>query len=157
MSWFGRRKWHTPEIPESAYVAIPLTPAEVQVLVTALLEDDRLTRVHRSDIGGSDFARDEAAAMMKRAGIAAALGHTVVPLLVSQLGMYEYVLAPLRDWAPNSQVTREFAAFLTRCHFLTGVAKVRGWKARFDGPGVRWDGDPSPDFVNELRQITDGA
>jgi hypothetical protein len=159
MRWPWSRRWHNPEIPESTRIAIPLSPAEVQILVTALQEDDRLTRVHRPDIsGGSGFARSEAKAMMKRAGIAAALDHSVVPLLVNQLGMYEYVLGSLQQYAPNAETTVQFQALLTRCHFLAGVAKVRsGWRVRFDGPGVRWDVTPPADFPTELRQITDGA
>lgn len=158
MRWF--RGWRTmkTEIPESARIAIPLSPAEVQILVAALQEDNRLTRIHRPDIsGGFGFARGEADSMLRRSGAAAARGETMVPLLVNQLGMYEYVLDALHRWAPHDKITAQFEAFLTRCQFMAGVAKVNGWTVTFDVTGPRWDNLPTQEAVARVLEITDGA
>lgn len=151
MRWF--RGWRTmkTEIPESARVAIPLSPAEVQILVAALQEDDRLAR------GGSGFARHEADDMLRRAGAAAARGETMVPLLVNQLGMYEYVLSPLLERAPHAKITAQFQALLTRCQFMAGVARVQNWTVTFDATGPRWDNLPTQEAVSKVLEITDGS
>lgn len=74
MKWLRRcRQEHDP-LPARDRLAVPLTPQEVKVLVTALQEDDRLTRIHRPDIsGGSGFARHEADAILRTAGIRASI------------------------------------------------------------------------------------
>jgi hypothetical protein len=157
MSIFKRfRRWNGSESPEQ--FAIPLSPAEVQILVAGLQEDDRLTRVHRPDIsGGSGFARSEADAMLRRAGAAAARGETMVPLLVSQLSMYEYVMMGLHRYAPKGEITAQFQAFLTRCQFMAGVAKVQGWTVTFDTTGPRWGTLPTQEIVAKVLEITDGT
>jgi hypothetical protein len=122
-------------------LAVPLTPAEAGLVVEALRESDRLRRVRRPDIGGGPgYNRSEAAAIAKAAGIAAALGHPVVPHPVQSLQMHEYALLELQESAPGQRLTRDFERLLTRMQILAGMAAVRRWAVRFDPAigGMRW-------------------
>lgn len=153
MGFFGRRRDLDATSP-----AIPLTPAETAVLVAALNEKDRLTRIHRPDIsGGFSHGRYTAASVAQTAGVAAALGHQVVPHLVSDLSMHDYLLADLHQWAPNSSITRQFELLLARMHVLAGMARVKGWRVRWDDCGMRWHPSPPtvPNAQTTLPQIAD--
>lgn len=125
------------------YLAVPLTPNEVALLVEVLNEDHRLTRLHRPDIGGgSSYALSEAQTVSRVAGVAAALGHPVVPLMVRQISMLDYTLATLQKWAPRAPLTRRFEVLLSRLHLLAGMAHVHGWRCRWGEGGVRWHPHP---------------
>ena len=127
--------------PVRDMLAVPLTPGEMQLLINAMDEDDRLMREnHYRD--GSAFARSEAAMMLARAGMADALGHRVIPVLVRELSMYEHVLSGLHRFAPGGQITQDFAQLLGRMHALSGQARVYRWETEVAGGGVRWKDPP---------------
>jgi hypothetical protein len=136
-----KKRTPAPARPVRDMLAVPLTPAEMQLLINALDEDDRLMRLHHYP-DGSAFARSEAAMMLARAGMAAALGHRVIPVLIRELGMYEHVLGGLRRFAPDGQITRDFAQLLGRMHALSGQAQVHRWETEVAGGGLRWKGTP---------------
>ncbi|MBM0203521.1 hypothetical protein JNW90_10645 [Micromonospora sp. STR1s_5] len=131
--------------PQPDYLAIPLTPDQVAQLVEGLHELDRLRNLHRPDIGGSGWGEDNARAVTIAAGTAAALGHTTVPVAVSDLRSFELNLHHMETWAPSSRVTTGFRQLMTRMHMLEGVARVHGWTARWKEPGgYQWDTPPTP-------------
>ena len=140
-------------------LAVPLTPAEITELVTALNEDDRLTRINRPDIGGGpSYARSQAGSILSMAGIAAALGHSTVPVLTQEIGMFEYVLLTLQQWAPGGQITQHFEALLGKLHALSGAAKVNRWQVEWDAEieGMRWKGPPPATNAAGRLAIGDG-
>jgi hypothetical protein len=125
-------------------LAIPLTPAEVELLVTALREFDRLHRIHFWTHDGSAWARSEAAGILRMAGTAAALGHPVVPALVQDLRMYDdCVLSGLQRYAADGQVSRDFGQLLCRMHALAGMARVRRWRVKHGVAGLQWAAVPT--------------
>jgi hypothetical protein len=133
-------------------LAIPLTPAEAELLVTSLREDDRLHRKHFWTHDGSAYSRGQAAATLRMAGTAAALGHPVVPVLVQDLYMYdECVLTGLQRYAPDSRITRDFEQLLGRMHALSGMARVYRWRVEYGDAGLQWAGTPPspPDHGRE--------
>lgn len=126
--------------------AVPLTPAEVGLLVRALHEEDRLS-------GGGGVSRHQAYDLAKRAGVAAALGHRVVPQPVGELYVYDLVLGSLLRWAPDGPLTRQVELLLTRMHVLSGVARVRGWRAQSGAGWLCWH--PGPPAPVEVPSLTD--
>jgi hypothetical protein len=131
---------------ERDILAVPLSPAEATLQVTALREDDRLHRIHFWTHDGDAWSRSEAGALMQMAGVAAALGHAAVPALVQELGMYELVLSGLQRYAPQSQATQDFGQLLGKMHALSGMARVHRWQVEYGEAGLRWAGPPpSPD------------
>jgi len=136
MGLFSRRR-------ESAILAVPLTPAEAQLLVTALREYDRVKRAHYWGDTGSGYARSEARSVLRAAGTAAALGHPVVPVPVQDLLMYDDVLLPgLERPAADSRITRDFGQLLARMHALSGMARAWRWQAEWSDAGLQWKGQP---------------
>ncbi len=142
------RRPATPAEPHQTF-AVPLTPAETGRLVDAMREADRLRRVHRPDIGGSTYSRSEANALTHRAGVAAALGHPVVPVLVRDLDMYDHVLHGMQQ-APRSAATRDLEQLLTRMQMLAPTARLHGWTVFHDAAvgGLRWTTVPTDPTVS---------
>jgi len=129
---------------EDVILAVPLTPAETGLLVAALHANDRLHRIHFWTHDGCGWSVSEAAAVLTRAGTAAALGHQVVPVPVSALHMYsDVVLHGLRQYAPGSQITRDFEQLLARMHALSGIARVHRWRVKY-GDALVWQWAHSP-------------
>ena len=94
---------------------------------------------------GPGYARSQAASITRMAGIAAALGHPVVPHLVQELGMCDYVLEALQRWDPRGAITHDFEHLLTKMHLLTGPGQLHGWTVSYDPAvgGMRWDTVPA--------------
>jgi hypothetical protein len=144
---------------EADILAVPLTPDETQLLVTALHEKDRLYRIHFWTHDGCGWSRHEAAAILRMAGTAAALGHPVVPALVQDLRMYDdVVLTGLQQYAPDSQITRDFEQLLGRMHALSGMARVHRWRVEHGHAGLQWAGSPpSPPPDHGRRALPPGG
>jgi hypothetical protein len=124
-------------------LAVPLTPGEAQLLVSALYENDRLQRIHFWTHDGCGWSRSAAEAVLKRAGTAAALGHPLVPALVQDLHMYDdVVLHGLQQYAPDSQIASDFAQLLRKMHALSGMAQVHRWRAEPGAGGWQWHETP---------------
>jgi hypothetical protein len=140
------------------YAAVPLTPDEAQLLVTALREEDRLSRIHFWTHDGSAWSRSNAAAILRTAGIAAALGHPLVPVLAQDLHMYDdCVLTNLQRYAPHSRVTRDFEQLLGRMHALSGMARVHRWRMEWGAAGRQWAGSPPFPPDCERRALLPGG
>jgi hypothetical protein len=125
--------------PRGGYPAVPLTPAEAQLLTDALEEDERQEQIERRPSSG---ASRMAADIRARAGVAAALGQPVIPVLASEVSLVGYVLSYLRRRIPDAAITADFGQLLARMQALTGTAAVRGWSAKRGPGGVRWTGVP---------------
>jgi hypothetical protein len=131
-------------LPEVDRCAVPLTPGQVAQLVEALYEVDRLRGVHRPDISGPGWGADDARAVSTAAGVAAALGFATVPVPASNLRSYDLHLEHMARWAPSSASTQQFRLLLTELHALEGVARIKGWTARWKEPGgYQWDNPPA--------------
>jgi hypothetical protein len=140
---------------EADILAVPLTPEETGLLVAALREHDRLHQIHFWTHDRADWSVSQAAAVLSRAGAAAALGHQVVPVLVQALHMYDdVVLHGLQQYAPHGQITREFGQLLARMHALSGMARVHGWRVEYGRAGLQWaSSPPSPPDHHERRAL----
>lgn len=144
------RRWQ----PEVDYRAVPLTPQEVEVLVTGFTEDDRLTRRHRPDIGGgSGYCQNEAVGVMRDAALAASLGHDSVPYRVTSLHMLQYVTGALRNWAPQTRHTEAFALLELKLHALSAVAVRNNWRYELDheARAIRWATPPALAMVKAIE------
>lgn len=150
MLWFRRSR---PPAGGTAVddTAVPITLCDAHALIEALYEADRLRRWHQQ--AGPGYAVDHAEAVLRAAGIAAALGDSTVPVLVATLPLYRYVLATLQQYAPHGPHTQWFAQALPRLHFLSGVARVRGWRAHHRADGLEWAGiAPTAHIASALAQ-----
>lgn len=149
MLWFRRSRQAAGGAVDDT--AVPLAPSDARALIEALYEADRLRQWHRQD--GPGYAADQAEAVLRAAGIAAALGDSTVPVLVATLPLYKYVLATLQQYAPHGPHTQWFAQALPRLHFLSGVARIRGWRARHHADGLEWAGiAPTAQITSALAQ-----
>ncbi|MFY1599533.1 hypothetical protein [Micromonospora sp. WMMD737] len=134
------------DVGSDGIFAVPLTPAEAGRLVQALREHDRLTRLHRPDIGyGAGYSRSEAETISRTTGVAAALGHPVVPHLVQSVTMHDGLLIDLQRWTPGAALTRDLEQLLTKMQLLAGMARLRQWHVRYDpaAGGMRWTTVPT--------------
>ena len=142
---------------EDDILAVPLTPDETGLLVDALHEKDRLYRIHFWTHAGCAWSVSEAAGVLSRAGAAAALGHPVVPALVQDLRMYgDVVLTGLQQYAPDSQITRDFEQLLARMHALSGMARVHRWRVEYGAAGLQWAASPPPPPDHGHRALPPG-
>lgn len=147
MGLFHRRP-PAPTEPQQTF-AVPLTPAETGRLVEALRENDRLAHVYMTSGMGH---RSEIAAIINRAGIAAALGHPTVPHLVAELRGYDYALSCLQDRAPHRAVTRDLTQLVTKMRMLVGAARLRGWTVQWDEAAGGWCWTTAPTDLEDGRQ-----
>jgi len=134
--------------------AVPLTPQEVEVLVTGFAEKDRLTQRHRPDIcGGSGYSRGQAVEVMRAAALAASLGHDSVPYMVTSLHMLEYVTGDLRRWAPQARHTESFALLELKLHALSAVAARNNWRYESDDEAraIRWVTPPAAAMAKAIE------
>jgi hypothetical protein len=144
------RRPPAPPAPEPMF-AVPLTPAETGRLVEAMRENDRLGRIYGESGLGYE---SEIAAIINRAGIAAALGHPVVPHLVTDLRSYDTVLRRLQERAPHRAITQNLIQLVNKMRMLAAAARLRGWTVRWDetARGCRWTAVPT-----DARQETTPA
>jgi histidine triad (HIT) family protein len=122
--------------------AVPLVRADVEALVTAYTESDRLTRLAHSVLGsgGTSYARHQAAAVMRAAALAGALGQDTVPMPVPDVDMLEHVHNTLQGHAPGEQLTRDFGLLILKLQALSALCGLNGWHYEHDHEAktVRW-------------------
>lgn len=115
--------------------AIPVTPEDLGVVITALHVEDRVV----GTVETAGYSRGKAAILLERAGAAAALGHQTIPLLVSELYRLDLVLQSLQLFARTDPRTAEFVTVLARLTAQAGAARIHGWTAVFGPAGLQWE------------------
>jgi hypothetical protein len=130
-----------PGTPQVDLTAIPLAPGQMRLLVNALAEADTLAAVHHWT-GTPGCHRSLAAAVLQTAGMAAASGHPVIPVLATSIHSYELAHADLLRHAPRDGLTAEFGELVQQMHLLWGMARVKRWQAQVTAAGLQWRGDP---------------
>jgi hypothetical protein len=155
MPLFGRRRPPVTPRPEPADTppvapfggqpdrrAVPLTRSDLEALVTAYTEADRLAHAGRANLGngGVGYARRQAAVVMRAAALAGALGHDTVPLPLRDVEMLEYVHATLRNHAPAARGTHDFGLLILRLQALSALCALNGWHYEPDHEAgtIRW-------------------
>jgi hypothetical protein len=148
---FRRRQARLSEAPSPArqdrHLAVPLTMEEVQVLVAGLREDDRVMRENFWAHSGSGWAVGEMTTVLTTMGLAAALGHQSVPYPVQALGIYEHVLAGMRQNRADKAIADALELLVAKMHVMTGMARQLGWYVMPTPDGWRWVEQPHPDAV----------
>lgn len=145
---FGFRRSRSPHYPPGLGSAphpddwaVPLTPDDVDVLVTGLVEKDRLLRFHRPDIVVSPMFghRAQAAAIGRSAVYAAHLGHETIPYPTTHLIELAYVLGDLHRWASSAAITDKFGNVELKLRSLEALARARKWRYQCADTGSQLD------------------
>jgi hypothetical protein len=121
---------------ERDILAIPLTSDEAQVLVTAMRAEERVMRNDFWAHSGSGWAVSMLSAVLRDAGIAAALGHPYIPVLAQEVAMLENSLVLMRmHGRPCPPIADSFEELLSKMHLLAGMASVKRWRVKWLGDG----------------------
>lgn len=169
MSIFRRRPAPQPAVPavpsgppfggiRVPSTAVPLIPADVQTIVEALQRHaQQMLRDPLRSAGDKALAKVEHARaneLLETAGVAATLGHTSVPLLISDLDALNRSLQSMQAHRLNIPCVARLAHLLSRLATLSGVAKVKGWTATHSAYGLAWTTEP---VVSDIPQLEAGA
>lgn len=153
MGILDRFRQSQPDAWHPDWTAIPLTPAEVALYVEGLQETHRLVKQARPDIGGvGSAATRRANEMLCRAGIAAAVGNSTVPVLCIEVHDLDYAVNDFHKYAPSSDLGRRFENLVSRMHALAGAARVHGWMAKLTETTV-WEKEPDGRQVPSRSEI----
>lgn len=134
------------EMPKVDNTAIPLTPDEVALLVEGLQRAHHLVKQARPGNGISSTSSNLADTMLHRAGIAAAVGNSTVPMLCRSLSTLDYTISDLHQYDPGSALGRRFEDLVSKMKVLAGAARVHGWTAKLTDTTV-WEQEPDTSGV----------
>jgi|ERR1035441_1188161 hypothetical protein len=133
-----RRSRNVPAREPERQPAVPLTAAEMQVLLDGLRETDRVMREHFWAGGGSGVAAGLAATLLRDAGLAAAQGHHVIPFPVRDLHWLENGRVLMEQNYGGQRIRARYAELLTAMQMLSGMARIDGWHVVQEHGGWCW-------------------